>query len=54
MAANEIEKYRSVNRTITLPKWLNDKVKQSKINVSAVLQKRLIEILGNEKDKELK
>ena len=40
--------YKSVNRTVTLPKWLNNKAVESGINVSSVLQKALIEILNVE------
>ena len=40
--------YKSVNRTVTLPKWLNNKATESGINVSMVLQKALIEILNAE------
>ena len=39
------ENYKTIIRAVTIPKWLNDKAKQSKINVSGVLQKALIEIL---------
>lgn len=47
-----LEKYKVVHRMISLPKWLNDEIKKSKINVSAIVQERLIEILKVGKDKE--
>ena len=40
---------RSINKTLTIPKWLNDIVKDSNINCSQVLQDGLIRALGIEK-----
>lgn len=51
----EREKYKSVTRAVTLPKYLNDMVKESGINASAILQKALMEIFlskENPKSKE--
>lgn len=42
----EKEKYKSITRAITLPKWLNEKAKESGINVSMVLQRALMETLN--------
>ncbi|MBQ9128577.1 MAG: type II toxin-antitoxin system HicB family antitoxin, partial [Thermoguttaceae bacterium] len=37
---------RSVNRTVTLPCWLNDEAKKSGINISQLLQTALIQTLA--------
>jgi predicted RNase H-like HicB family nuclease len=37
---------RAVNKTLTLPKWLNDMVKDSNINCSQLLQEALLDALG--------
>jgi hypothetical protein len=37
---------RSVNKTLTLPKWLNDFAEQRKVNFSQVLQGALKQYLG--------
>lgn len=37
---------RSVNKTLTLPKWLNDLAEQRKVNFSQVLQAALKSYLG--------
>lgn len=42
----EKDKYKSITRAITLPKWLNEKAKESGINVSMVLQRALMETLN--------
>lgn len=39
---------RSVNKTLTLPKWLNDLADQKKVNFSHVLQTALKHYLGVE------
>lgn len=41
-------KYKSVTRAVTLPYYLNEKVKESGINVSAVLQEALVNKLMEE------
>lgn len=41
----EKDKYKSITKAVTLPKWLNQKAVESGINVSAVLQKELMKIL---------
>ena len=41
-------KYKSVTRAVTLPYYLNEKVKESGINVSAVLQEALVNKLAEE------
>lgn len=41
----EKDKYKSITKAVTLPKYLNQKAVESGINVSAVLQKALMEIL---------
>ena len=40
---------RSVNRTVTLPMWLNDEAKKSGINISQLLQTALIQTLALQK-----
>ena len=42
-------KQRSVNRTVTLPEWLNDEAKKSGINISQLLQTALIQTLALQK-----
>lgn len=44
------QQYKSIQRAVSLPKWLNDKAVESGINISMVLQKALIEILFNGKE----
>ena len=37
---------KSVRRNVALPNWLNREAEQAHINVSKVLQKALMEVLG--------
>lgn len=41
----EKDKYKSITKAVTLPKYLNQKAIESGVNVSAVLQKALMETL---------
>lgn len=49
MAKNN--EFQTVIRAISLPKWLNEKAKEKKINVSKVVQKALMETLQVEEPK---
>lgn len=42
----EKEKYKSTTKAVTLPRWLNQKAIESGINVSALLQRSLMEALN--------
>lgn len=46
----EKDKYKSITKAVTLPKYLNQKAIESGVNVSAILQKALIEILDIKED----
>lgn len=43
---------KSIKKTLTLPKWLNDLAEEKKVNFSHVLQNALISYLGLNKGKE--
>lgn len=42
----EKKKYKSISRMVTVPKWLNERAKESGINVSSILQRALMEALN--------
>lgn len=46
----EKDKYKSITKAVTLPKWLNQKAIESGVNVSQVLQKALMETLDIKED----
>lgn len=46
----EKDKYKSITKAVTLPKYLNQKAVESGVNVSAILQKALMETLDIKED----